>query len=212
MYRGAYDAIAGFTTALAHPADRADPGRALASAAVTVWVSLLRGINLPRHNRVSMPLLRAALTDAGFSEVRTLVASGNIVARSGHRSEAAVAAAVRKVVKDAFELDVPVVVRTPQQLRDVLAWCPFPQRVAEEPKMVHVVHLPAKPDASAVRELLAADVGPDAVAARGREVVLCYGRSMQESRIPRVKAVQRVIADGTARNWRTLTALVEMTS
>lgn len=178
---------------------------------MAVWVSLLRGINLPKHNRVSMPLLREALAGAGFSEVRTLVASGNIVARSGHRSEAAVAAAVRAVVKDSFDVDVPVVVRTPAQLRAVLAWCPFPERAAEEPKMVHVVHLPDRPDAKAIKEMLAADVAPDAVAAKGREVVLCYGKSMRESRIPRVKAVERVIADGTARNWRTLTALVEMT-
>jgi uncharacterized protein (DUF1697 family) len=178
---------------------------------VPVWVSLLRGINLGARNKVNMPRLREALTEAGFAEVQTLVQSGNVVARSRHRSGDAVAAAVRGVVRDTFDLDVPVIVRTPAQLRAVLDWNPFPEQAASEPKLVHVVHLPKAPPASAVRELLGADVAPDAVAAKGREVVLCYAQSMHASKLPRSKLVSRLTADGTARNWRTLTALVDLT-
>jgi uncharacterized protein (DUF1697 family) len=178
---------------------------------VAVWVSLLRGINLGARNKVNMPRLRDALTEAGFTEVRTLVQSGNVVASSRHRSADAVAKAVRAVVRESFDVDVPVIVRTPAQLRAVLDWNPFPEQAAKEPKLVHVVHLPKAPPAGAVKELLAADVAPDAVAARGREIVLCYAESMHASRLPKSKLVSSLTADGTARNWRTLSALVEMT-
>jgi uncharacterized protein (DUF1697 family) len=179
---------------------------------VAVWVSLLRGINLGSRNQVNMPRLRDALTEAGFRDVRTLVQSGNVVASSRHRSADAVASAVHAVVEEHFGIDVPVIVRTPKQLQAVLAWNPFPEQAAKEPKLVHVVHLPGRPDATALEQLLAADVAPDEVAAKGAEVVLSYGKSMHESKLARSKVAKAVLADGTARNWRTLTALVDLTS
>ena len=45
-------------------------------------VALLRGVNLVRTNRIAMPELRKALEEDGFAEVRTYVASGNVVLTS----------------------------------------------------------------------------------------------------------------------------------
>jgi uncharacterized protein (DUF1697 family) len=107
---------------------------------VGTWVCLLRGVNVGGHNRVSMPVLREALTAAGFLDVRTYVQSGNVIARSAHRSPTGVADAVNAVIQQGFGLDVPVVVRTPEHLRGVLAWDPFPDVSGSEPKRVAVVH------------------------------------------------------------------------
>lgn len=171
------------------------------------WVALLRGINVGGHRKVSMPSLRSALEAAGFDAVRTYVNSGNVVLRSSHRSPAQVATAVRAVVEEVSGLDdVPVVVRTGAELADVLAWNPFPDAAAERPHLVQVVHLVAAPDPRRVEEVLAADVAPDAVAVRGAEVVVAYATSSQRS--PVDKPLRRLGVDGTARNWRTLTALV----
>jgi uncharacterized protein (DUF1697 family) len=179
---------------------------------VPVWVSLLRGINLGARNRVDMPALRAALADGGFRDVRTYVQSGNVVARSAHRSPDRVSAAVRATVRDRFGVDTPVVVRSPQQLREVLDWCPFGTEAAERPTAVHVLHLQEDPDPSRVRDLLARDWSPDGVAARGREVVIRYAETMHAGRLQHTAALRRLAVDGTARNWRTLTALVELTA
>ena len=175
-------------------------------------MSLLRGVNLGARNKVNMPRLREALTEAGFAEVRTLVQSGNVIARSSHRSADRVAADVREVIMAGFGLDIPVIVRTPRQLRAILDWCPFPAQSAREPKLVHVVHLLREPDPKAVRELLDLEVDPDGIAARGKEIVLSYATSMHASRLPRLRPLAKLTKDGTARNWRTLTALVEMTA
>ena len=176
-----------------------------------VWVSLLRGVNLGARNKVNMPRLRAALVEAGFDDVRTYVQSGNVVARSPHRDADRMAAAVRAVVREHFAVDVPVVVRSPAQLRAVLAWCPFPDDAAARPTAVHVVHLTADPDPDRVAALLSADWSPDRVAARGREIVICYADGMHGSRLQYATALKRLGVDGTARNWRTLQALVDLT-
>lgn len=173
-------------------------------------MSLLRGVNLGARNRVHMPTLRTGLTEAGFEDVRTYVQSGNVVARSAHRSPDRVAAAVRATVRDRFDVDTPVVVRSPQQLREVLEWCPFPQDAAERPTAVHVLHLQVEPDPDGVSALLAEDWSPDGVAVRGRELVIRYAESMHAGRLQHAAALRRLGVDGTARNWRTLLALVEL--
>jgi uncharacterized protein (DUF1697 family) len=171
-------------------------------------VALLRGINLGKVNKVSMPALREALTEAGFGNVRTYVNSGNVVLESSLTSAARVSDAVHDVVADRFDLDVPVVVRTGSQLAEVHAWNPFPEAVESRPNLVSVVHLVAKPSAARVREMLAADVAPDQIAARGLEVVVAYAERTGGPRTD--KALKVLGVDGTARNWRTLSALVDL--
>ncbi len=177
-----------------------------------VWISLLRAVNLGARNQVNMPRLRSTLETAGFADVRTYVQSGNVVTRSVHRNPDRVAEDVRRVVLDEFGLDVPVIVRSPGQLREVLAWCPFLEDAAERPTSVHVVHLSQKPEADRVARLLAEDWTPDRVAVREREVVLSYAGTMHRSRLQHAAALKRLGVDGTARNWRTLLALVDLTA
>jgi uncharacterized protein (DUF1697 family) len=176
---------------------------------VATWVALLRGVNLGRVNKVSMPVLREALAGAGFTNVRTYVQSGNVLVDSPLRSAAKVGAAVGAVVKECSGVDTPVVVRTGAQLRAVLDWNPFPEAVAERAKLVHVVHLTAVPDADQVEKLLAADVAPASIAHRGEELVVDWADIAGGSNADR--AMRRLGIAGTARNWRTLTALVELT-
>ncbi|MFL6127638.1 MAG: DUF1697 domain-containing protein [Mycobacteriales bacterium] len=174
------------------------------------WVALLRAVNLVSHNRVSMPKLREALAGSGFGTVRTYVNSGNVVLDSPLRSPAKVAAAIHDVIVEHFGVDTPVIVRTGRQLAEVLAWNPFPAAVDRQPKLVAVIHLAAEPAPAAVEEVLAADVSPDEIAVRGSEVVVAWAKGTGNPKTDRV--LRRIGVEGTARNWRTLTALVEMTS
>jgi uncharacterized protein (DUF1697 family) len=180
-----------------------------------VWVSLLRGINLASRNRVNMPRLRDALATAGFTAVRTYVQSGNVVADSAHTDPAAVAEAVRAVLIREFDVDVPVMVRTPDELRAIADWCPFPADAAHRPTFVHVLHLAAEPDPDRVRALCAEAEAwaPDELAVRGSEVVLRYAADdTRGSKLQYPKVVKRLDVDATGRNWRTLAALVDLTS
>lgn len=173
------------------------------------WVALLRAVNLVNVNKVSMPVLREALTEAGFTNVRTYLQSGNIVLDTPMRSAAKVGAKVGAVVHDRFGVDTPVVVRTGKQLAAILEWNPFPRAARERAKMVHVVHLTGVPDADRVEALLAADVGKASVAHRGEEVVVDWVDASGGSTAD--KALKKLGVEGTARNWRTLTALVDLT-
>jgi uncharacterized protein (DUF1697 family) len=176
---------------------------------VPTWVALLRAVNLGSHNKVSMPKLRDALGAEGFTDVRTYVNSGNVVLDSPLRSPAKVGRAVHDVILDHFGVDTPVMMRTGRQLADVLDWNPFPEAAAEHPKLVAVLHLSAEPEAELVETFLAADYAPVRVAHRGEEVVVDWHDRTGRPTVDR--ALKKLGVDATARNWRTLTALVEMT-
>jgi uncharacterized protein (DUF1697 family) len=171
------------------------------------WVLLPRAINLGARNKVAMPQLRAALAAAGFADVRSYVQSGNVVARSRHRSAPAVAKAAEAVIRKEFGVTTSVVVRTPQQIRDVLAWCPFPLDAAERPTGVQVIHLDGRPSAAAVAAVTGEDWAPDGLAVRGLEVCVCYSAASRASRLQHAPLLKRLGVGGTARNWRTVVAI-----
>ena len=173
------------------------------------WVALLRAVNLGSRNKVSMPKLRDALAAEGFTDVKTYVNSGNVVLGSTLRSPAKVAQAVHDVILDHFGVDTPVLVRTGAQLATVLDWNPFPEAAGARPNLVWVLHLSGEPQAELVETFLAGDYGPVRVAHRGEEVVVDWHDRSGRPTVDR--ALKKLGVDATARNWRTLTALVEMT-
>ncbi|MGE5830523.1 MAG: hypothetical protein ACM30G_19470 [Micromonosporaceae bacterium] len=82
---------------------------------------------------------------------------------------------------------------------------------ATRPTAVHVIHLAREPDPDDVAAMLKEDWSPDGVAVRDLEVVVCYAESMHRSRLQHAAVLKRLGVDGTARNWRTLQALVDLT-
>jgi uncharacterized protein (DUF1697 family) len=175
------------------------------------WISLLRAVNLGSHNKVSMPILREHLAEAGFEDVRTYLQSGNLVTTSRHRSERGVARAIAKVLADGHGLNVPVVVRCPADLARVLARDPFPSASSKTPKLVSVVFFEkAVVDGTAFADH-AASLGEEVVV-DGRELYISYSaRGVHASKLTPALMRRRLGQDGTARNWRTVHALVDLT-
>ncbi len=172
------------------------------------YVALLRGINLGARNKVAMPRLREVLAEAGFDDVATYVQSGNVLVSTAG-SAASVAERVRIVVREAFDIDVPVVVRTRAQLQRVVELDPI-AGAADDPKRYQVTFLDAKVPTSAW-----ADVDPDAwgestYVATPTELFTYTPAGIQSDRMLRALATAPVDTTGTARNWRTVTALLAM--
>jgi uncharacterized protein (DUF1697 family) len=173
------------------------------------YVALLRGINLGATRRVSMPDLRALLTERGYQDVATLVQSGNVVLSTPVKA-AELPARLEGELADAFGLDIPVLVRTRAQLAEVVEADPF-AGVATEPKRYYVTFFAAKPPAAALKAVLDRDWGAEQVTARGREIYAWHPDGLQSSKLARAIGAER-LGSGTARNWNTVTGLLELAS
>jgi uncharacterized protein (DUF1697 family) len=75
---------------------------------MTSYLVLLRGINVGGRNKVPMAKLREVLEDAGFANVSTYIASGNVFLDS-KLSRSKVAAAIEALLPKAFKLDTELV-------------------------------------------------------------------------------------------------------
>jgi uncharacterized protein (DUF1697 family) len=88
-----------------------------------IWGAFLRGINLGKR-QMKMAELRACLEAAGFTDVKTVLASGN-VRLSGEGTEAGIKLRIEKAIKDQFGFDVGVVLRSETEMAAMLAGHPF---------------------------------------------------------------------------------------
>jgi uncharacterized protein (DUF1697 family) len=153
-----------------------------------------------------MPELRELLDGHGHRDVETLVQSGNIVLTS-RLSPKRLERDLQKQIADGLGVDTPVIVRTRDELAEVVALNPL-AKVAKEPKRYQVTFLVDEPKPDAVREVEAADVAPERLVVAGREVYTWHPEGVQRSKAN--TAVAKHLGVGTARNWNTVTKLLEL--
>jgi uncharacterized protein (DUF1697 family) len=171
-------------------------------------IVLLRGINLGSRNRIAMPALRAALEAAGFDDVRTYLQSGNVVLSSTAKADA-VARDVHRAIAAEFGFDIAVVTRTRAQLATIVERNPL-ARIAKNPKRYQVSFLDAKPSAAVVRRIEETPAKGERVVVDGREVYAWHPDTIARSKLWALLAGPSLGVTATARNWTTVTKLLEL--
>ena len=165
-------------------------------------VGLLRGINLGAKRRIAMADLRALLTELGYEDVRTVLASGNVIftgpkAKAREKLETAIA--------ERFGFQVDVVLRTMAELHAVVADEPFGEEIENDTRYF-VVFLPSAPDVSS---LDGQDFAPDKFVAKGREIYAWCPDGMQNSRLMKALGKPGMGPTATVRNMATVKKLLE---
>ena len=171
-------------------------------------IVLLRGINIGPRNRIAMPKLRALLEYAGFEDVATYVQSGNVVLSSAKKSDDVARECERRIAKE-FGLDVDVVTRTRAQLAKVVERDPL-GKVATNPKRYQVSFLSARPPGGLREKLERAKAEQEAFAINGREIYAWHPDGVARSKLWALLAGRGLGVTATARNWTTVTKLLEL--
>ncbi len=92
---------------------------------MTSYIAFLRGINVGGNKRVSMDRLRKAFESLGFQDVKTLLASGNVLFETRTSDSRAVRETIEQKIKQTFGLDVHVILRTRRDIQKLLDANPF---------------------------------------------------------------------------------------
>jgi uncharacterized protein (DUF1697 family) len=168
-------------------------------------VALIRGINVGRAKRVAMADLRALVEGLGYTDVRTLLNSGNVVftAPGGASSEAA--ARLEEGMATRLGVSARVTVLDAAELAAVVAENPL-RGVASDPSRLLVAVLRDPADRARLEPLMARAWTPEVLALGPRVAYLWCADGILASRLP--EAVGRALGDGvTTRNWATVTKL-----
>jgi uncharacterized protein (DUF1697 family) len=156
------------------------------------YAVLLRGVNVGGHRRVPMAQLREMLSAAGFTDVQTLLQSGNAIVSSP-------AAAAK----------VQVLIRTHAQLAAVIKANPYRDAV-NEPTRLHASFLSADPPKGWLETIDAEVYLPDVFSLGKQVVYIHFAVGAGVSKIDRLFKKMPVIA--TARNWNTVLKLADLTA
>jgi uncharacterized protein (DUF1697 family) len=143
-----------------------------------------------------------------MGDVRTYLQSGNVVVSSDTAPDE-LARASRELISERFGLDVPVIVRTAEELERVLDHDPF-AAVATEPKRYWVSFLDAELPADRLERLAGLAAGGERVTAEGRELYAWLPDGVGRSKLGTAMAAPAKGVTATARNWLTVQALHAM--
>ncbi|MGM9531121.1 DUF1697 domain-containing protein, partial [Intestinibacter sp.] len=84
------------------------------------YITLLRGINISGKNKIAMSELKKGFIELGFAEVNTYLNTGNVVFSSIIDDEDILSNKIKLMIKDRFDLDIPVFIVLQEILKDVL--------------------------------------------------------------------------------------------
>jgi uncharacterized protein (DUF1697 family) len=163
-------------------------------------LALLRGINVGGKNKLPMATLVDMFIEAGCKDVRTYIQSGNVVFSVSKAVSASIPDRITARIAERHGFRVPVILRTTEQLRDVICHNLFLEAGAAQ-EALYVMFLADAPDALLVEKLDRDRSPPDAFHVRGQEVYL---------HLPGGVANSKLTTTGTSRNWRTVTTLLEL--
>jgi uncharacterized protein (DUF1697 family) len=176
------------------------------------YVAMLRGINVAGHKTLRMEHLRALCSDIRFQNVETYVQSGNIVFQTTAGNPVAISKSISEVIIESLGFDVPVIVRTSQEIRSVIANNPFLKEKNIDSSKLHVTFLSETPQKGSLKKLEALGISPDQFYSASHEIYLyCpggYGRTQLSN-----NAIEKALSvNATTRNWKTTNTLFEMVS
>jgi uncharacterized protein (DUF1697 family) len=153
--------------------------------------------------------LASLFVDAGCGSVATYIQSGNVVFRARAPLARRIPDLIRAAIEDRFGLEVPVLTRTAQELRKVVAGNPF-LRGGVDASALHVVFLADPPSASALKSLDPDRSPPDCFQVRGREIYLHCPNGFGRSKLSNAYFDSKLCTTSTVRNWRTVQTLLEL--
>jgi uncharacterized protein (DUF1697 family) len=186
------------------------PCPGLERAPVTVFICMLRGINVGRHNRIKMDALRGMFESAGLRGAQTYVQSGNVIFRSEEADAVRLANKIENAIEQAFGIHSSVILRTAAEMRDVIARNPFAARNDLDPSKFLVNFLSSDPGQEIRDRVNQVKTDPEELRMSGRELYIYFPDGMARPKLPMAMLEKMLKTAATGRNWNSVTKMLEI--
>jgi uncharacterized protein (DUF1697 family) len=174
-----------------------------------VHVALLRAVNVGGRGSLAMADLRKLAESLGFTNVRTLLQSGNLVFEAAAQKTPALESALEAALKQ-HGIETDFMVRRADELEAIVAANPFPSEAKADPGHLVVMFQKDAPGAKAVAALQAAVKGREIIRHKGRELYIVYPDGIGRSKLTNKFIESRLDTRGTGRNWNTVMKLAAL--
>ena len=177
-----------------------------------IYIAMLRGVNVSGQKIVRMERLRESCLRLGFQNVETYVQSGNIVFLATKTSPSALSMGISQEIFRDFGFSVPVFIRTPKEMGEVIKVNPFLKEKGIDPSRLYVTFLSEPASGSALKRLRELPAQTDRFQAVGREIYLYCPGGYGKTKLSNTALEKALSVGATTRNWKTVNTLFEMAS
>ncbi|MEL7606649.1 MAG: DUF1697 domain-containing protein [Sedimentibacter saalensis] len=178
---------------------------------MTVYIALLRGINVGGKNIIKMADLKRVFESIGLFEVKTYIQSGNVLFKSNESEEFLCNKIEHEIEAVFFSIPVKVILRTSMELEQIISNCPFSKDEVTESETLSEVeslyvalltHNPLKENIECIDVYRSES---DKYHIVGRNIYLLFHRSIRNSKL--ANNLYKLNVPTTVRNWKTLSKL-----
>jgi uncharacterized protein (DUF1697 family) len=174
---------------------------------MTIYIALLRGINVGGKNMIKMSELKVMFETMKFSKVQTYINSGNVLFISEEGAEQ-VHQRVESQVNKVFGIAATVVLRSAVELKQIIENCPYKSESLLEGESVQVTLLTEAPSQAKLALLPEGKSDIDEFQINGLEIYFLFRQSMLDSKL--AKNMNKLGSTATSRNMKTMNKLAAL--
>lgn len=163
------------------------------------------------HNSIKMTDLSVLYKNLGFIDAETYIQSGNVIfSNSDELPEAEISLKIERTIHERFNYDVPVLIRTVEEMRKLLSANPFLSEEDFEPSKMAVIFLYEKSTEAQIQKVINIDYPPDKFKISGSEIFIYCPNGFGRTKLYTNFFEKKMGAIGTGRNWKTITTLLHI--
>ncbi len=163
------------------------------------------------HNSIKMTDLAALYRDLGFSAPETFIQSGNVIFSTEKEMPAPeIALTIETAIHNTFGYEIPVMPRTVAEMRKLFSSNPFLSEKNFDPAKMAVIFLHDDLTESQIQKVADVDYPPDKFKIIGNEIYTFCPDGFGKTKLYTNFFENKMKVKGTARNWKTITALLNL--
>ncbi|MCU5376262.1 DUF1697 domain-containing protein [Bacillus cereus] len=171
---------------------------------MTIYIALLRGINVGGHKIIKMADLKEMFESIGLKQIKTYIQSGNIVFKS-EENITFLKERIQSEIKNVFGFDVPVMLSTHDEFINIIKRCPYEADSLLEGESIYVAFLANELSEKEKGQLLMQKNETEDCYIHKKVVYLLFKNSIRNSKL--MNQFQKLHTPATVRNWRTVNKL-----
>ena len=175
------------------------------------YISILRGINVSGQKKIKMADLKSLYESLEFEEVTTYIQSGNVIFSSKLKNKSDIAKSIELALEEKFGFQVPVQIRTVQEISKVISAIPFDDvNLADNDTKVLVTFLSSKPSKSDSDNIQKYVIEPERLIINNTHVYLFCPNGYGKTNLSNSFIEHKLNKSSTTRNWKTVCKLHEL--
>jgi len=163
------------------------------------------------HNKIKMTDLSDLYKKLGFEDAETYIQSGNVIFSLGDKINIQSAeSAIENAILKKFRYTIPVIIRTEKDIGRIISENPFRAEKNFDPTKLAVIFLSDKPSDEQIDKVRNVDHPPDKFVIIGKEIYIYCPNGFGRTKLYTNFFENKMKVVGTARNWKTINAILEI--